>query len=239
MLFRSDYSTYVNQLSTFLEIDSTDVNFQAALANIIDDSEQRIYRELDLLDTVVRDSSAALISGNRSFTLPSTLGRFVVTEEINVITPAGTTPDNGTRNSLVPSSREMLDMLYPSVTGATVPTYWAPITSQQIIVGPWPDAAYQVEVVGTIRPTSLSSTNSTTLLTQFFPDLFFAGSLVMAQGYMKNFGAMSDDPKAAMSWQSHYDQLIQSAQVEQQRKRLASQGWSPKQPAPIATPPRT
>ena len=209
-----DYSTYVNQLSTFLEIDSTDVNFQAALANIIDDSEQRIYRELDLLDTVVRDSSAALISGNRSFTLPSTLGRFVVTEEINVITLAGTTPDNGTRNSLVPSSREMLDMLYPSVTGATVPTYWAPITSQQIIVGPWPDAAYQVEVVGTIRPTSLSSTNSTTLLTQFFPDLFFAGSLVMAQGYMKNFGAMSDDPKAAMSWQSHYDQLIQSAQVE-------------------------
>lgn len=235
-----DYSTYVNELSTFLEIGSTDVNFQAALANIIDDSEQRIYRELDLLDTIVRDSSAALSAGVNSLTLPSTLGRFVVTEEINVITPVGTvSPDSGTRNSLVPSSREMLDMLYPSATGATVPTYWAPITTQLVIVGPWPDAAYQVEVVGTIRPTSLSSTNNTTLLTQYFPDLFFAGSLVMAQGYMKNFGAMSDDPKAAMSWQSHYDQLMQSAQVEQQRKRLASQGWSPKQPAPIATPPRT
>lgn len=235
-----NYSTFVANLANFLVLSSTDVNYQNALSNIVDDTEQRIYRELDLLNTVVRDSSAALTAGARLFTLPSTLGTFVVTEELNVITPAGTTnPDSGERSALVPASKEMLDFLYPSSIGSAAPLFWAPITDGTVIVGPWPNAAYQVEVVGTIRPTPLSTSNVTTLLTQYFPDLFFAGSLVVANGYLKNFGAMADDPKAAITWQSHYDQLMQSAQTEEARKKLQSQGWSSKQPAPLASPPRT
>lgn len=236
------YDTYVTSIANLLPSPGTaqDPGLVAVLPNVIDDAEQRIYRDLDLMDTSVRDNSAALTSGNRNFTLPSSLGTFIVTEELNVITPVGTSnPENGTRNALVPASTEMLNMLWPSVSGSTVPQYYAMVNQGLVIVGPWPDASYQVEVVGTIRPPALSSTNTTTRLTVFFPDLFLAASMVFLSGYQKNFGAAVDDPKMAVTWESHYNALLQSAQTEEARKKYTSQGWSSQQPAQIATPPRT
>jgi len=192
----------------------TDANFQAMLPSAIDDAEQRLYRTLDLLNTITRDSSAALTAGNRNFTLPSSIGTFVVTEQINVITPFGTSnPDSGTRNPLLPTSKEFLDATWNSVTGSTVPQYFAMITQGQIIVGAWPDQSYQVEVVGTIRPAPLSSTNVTTLLSWYFPDLFVAASMVFVSGYQKNYGMQGDDPKQAVNWEAHYQALLQSAEV--------------------------
>jgi hypothetical protein len=234
------YTQFVSSLSNLMVVPSTDPGFNTDLPNIIDDAELRCYRDLDLLNTIVRDSSSAVSTGTRTFNLPSSLGTFVVTEEINIITPSGiSNPENGTRNALVPASKEMLDVLWPSSTGSTVPTYFAMITQTTVIFGPWPDAAYQAEVVGTIRPTALSSTNATTLLSQYFPDLFLAASMVRAAGFMKNYGSAVDDPRQAITWQSHYTDLLNSSKVEEARKKFTSQGWSPKEPAPLATPPRT
>lgn len=232
------YSTYVSTLSTLLVVSSSDADFQTVLPSIIDDAELRIYRDLDLLNTSTR-STTTLTAGNRNLTLPSYNGTVVVCDEINVITPVSTQPDSGTRNQLVPASDELLNALWPSVTGSTVPQYWAMVNQDSVILGPWPDAAYTVEVVHTIRPNSLSTTNTTTLLSVYFPDLFVAASMVFGAGYQKNFGAAVDDPKMALTWESHYQQLLQGAQVEEARKTFTSQGWSDKQPAPLATPPRT
>lgn len=233
------YTTYVSSLANLLVVPSGDAGFQAALPNIIDDAEQRIYRELDLLNTQVR-ATGTLTAGARTFSLPSTQGTFVVTDEINVITPAGTTnPESGTRNSLVPTSEEMLNALWPSVAGSTVPQYFSMLNQDSIIVGPWPAAAYTVEVVGTIRPNALSSSNMTTLLSVYFPDLLIAASMIFACAFQKNFGAAVDDPKAAVTWESHFQELLKSAQVEEDRKRFTGPGWSSKEPSPLATPPRT
>jgi len=229
------YSQYVTDLANMLVVPQTDPNFVTVLPNIIDDSEQRIYRELDLLSTIVRDSSGTLTANSRSFTFPQ---HFVVSESLNVFTPSGTTMN---RYQLVPTSREFLDALWPNETAATtpsVPQYYAMITDQQIIVGPPPDANYSIEVVGTVRPTPLSVSNPTTYLTLYLPDLFFAASLVFAAGYLQNYGAMVDNPQQAMSWETHYKTLLESANVEENRKKYAAQAWSPKQPAPLATPPR-
>lgn len=233
------YTQYVNSLANLLVVPAADLGFQAVLPNIIDDAEQRIYRELDLLNTSV-SATGTFTAGTRMFNLPSTQGTFVVTEQINVITPAGTTnPESGTRNQLVPASEEMLNALWPSVAGSTVPQYFAPQEQDRIIVGPWPAAAYTVEVLGTIRPNALSSSNMTTLLSVYFPDLLIAASMIFASGYQKNFGSMVDDPKAAVSWESHFQQLITSAKTEEARKKFTGPGWSSKEPSPIATPPRT
>lgn len=233
------YSTYVTTLAGLMVIPVGNDAFLVDLPSIIDDAELRCYRALDLLNTSVRDSSAAMTAGNRNFSLPSTLGTFVVTQEVNVITPAGTSnPDSGTRNALVPASDEMLNMLWPSVTGSTVPQYFAMVDQGLIIVGPWPAAAYQVEVVGTIRPQALSSTNATTLLSVYFPDLMIAASMVRASGFQKNYGAAVDDPKQAVTWESHFQELLRGASVEEARKQFEGPGWSPKQPEPTASPPR-
>jgi hypothetical protein len=234
------YSQYVTSLANLLVVETTDGGFVTDLPNIIADAELRIYRDLDLLDTSTRDSSAALTAGNRNFTFPSANGTFVVTDELNVITPAGTTnPELGTRNSLVPTSEEHLNNLWPSAAGSTVPQYFAMVDQGLAIVGPWPDAAYQVEAVGTIRPTPLSASNTTTILSVYFDDLFMAASMVRATAYQKNYGQGADDPKMGVTWEQHYQVLKTSADIEEMRKKFEGPGWSSKDPSPIATPART
>ena len=237
------YTTFTTTLANFLVIPIGDANFVQALPAIIDDSEQRAYRDLDLLNTVTRDSSVALVAGNRNYNQTSSVagnGPFLVTQELNVITPAGTTnPESGSRNSLLPVTKEMLDFLYPSSTGSGVPKYYAPISQNSFVVGPWPDAAYTVESVGTVRPAPLSQTNTTTLLSTYFPDLFLAAGLAIGAGYLKDFGAATDDPQSGMSWEKKYISQLKSAQTEEARKKFQAQGWGTLSTGPEATPPRT
>lgn len=236
------YTQFVTDLANFIVVPTSDPAFMQALPRIIDDAEQRLYRELDLLATRVT-AIAAFTAGNRNLTLPTPSGgngNFVVVEQMNAVTPAAQTdPDLGTRVPMSPVSKDVLDMLWPSSAGAGVPTMFAPVNQQDWVVGPWPDAAYTVEVVGTIRPAALSVSNPSTLLTQYLPDAFFAAALVMSAGYQLNFSAGGDNPAAGMTWESHVKTLIDSAKVEELRKKFGSEGWTSKEPDRIATPPRT
>lgn len=233
------YNTFVTSLANLITVQPTDAGYIQALPNIIDDAEQRLYRELDLLSTVVT-ATGQMTTLNRNFTLPTTSGTFVVVEEMNAITPAGVTnPELGTRVPMLPASKEYLDVVYPSNAGAGIPLYFAPINQQGWILGPWPDSGYTVEVVGTIRPAPLSSSNQTTFLSQFLPDVFLAAATVFSAGYQQNFSSMGDNPAQSVTWESHVEKLLESAKIEEIRKKFGSQGWSSKSPDPIATPPRT
>ena len=184
-------------MANMLVVPVSDTGYVTALPNIIDDAEQRIYRELDLLQTVVTDSSATVTAGQRVANLPS---GFVVINNINLISPAGTTdPNAGTRNPLLPVSVDYLNFAYPSSSVQGLPSYFAMRTQSSIIVGMAPDGAYTMEVSGTQRPAPLSATNQTTFLSVNLPDLFLAASMVFACGYQKNFSAMSDQPQSAVS----------------------------------------
>ena len=233
------YNQFTADLANFIVVPVTDAAFVLALPNIIEDAEQRLYRELDLLSTRVT-ATGALTANDRRFSLPTSNGTFVVTEQFNAITPYTTTdPDLGTRNPLTPCSKEVLDALWPSATGAGVPTLFAPVSQEEWIVGPWPDQAYTIEVVGTIRPAPLSSSNQTTFLSTYLPDVFFAAALVMAAGYQLNFSAAGDNPASGMTWEGHVEKLLTSAKKEEFRKKFGSEGWTSKEPSPLATPPRT
>ena len=228
------YSSYVTSLANLLVVPTSDTGLQTVLPNVIDDAEQYLYRELDLLNTVQTDTSASLTAGNRNFVLPSSVATFVVTKQINISAPA-TLPDNGTRTALTPASMEMLNMLWPSVSGSAAPQYFAMVNQNSIIVGPWPDQAYTVEVVGTFRPQALSSTSVTTLLSWYFPDLMIAASMVFAAGYQQNFGASVDNPQMAANWMGHVKELLTSAKTEEARKRLSEHGvkeMTPPMPEP-------
>lgn len=233
-----NYTQYQAALSLETVIPATNADFIAILPTIIDLAEQRIYRELDLLSTIVRDTSGVLTANSRNFTLPQGSGRFVTTQGFNVFTPVNTTT---LRNQLTPASRDYLDSVWPSEAAATtpsVPVSFAMITDQTIIVGPPPDAAYVMEVIGTIRPAPLSSTNATTFLSLYLPDLFFAASMVAMSGYMRNFGSQADDPKMAQSWDQQYEAFKSSALIEEVRKKWQAQSWSSQSLSPVATPPR-
>src|ERR1700760_2877800 len=74
---------------------SNDPNFNNILPRIIDDAEQRIYRELDFLAQRTTDYSTTLTANSRTAALP-TATLFVVVEGVNVITPVtAATPAQG------------------------------------------------------------------------------------------------------------------------------------------------
>lgn len=234
-----DYPTYISQTSNLMVIGSTDASFQTMAPGMIDYAENRIYRDLDLLATRVTNTSASLSSGVRSVALSTTSGTILVVENVNVITPSTATATTGTRIPLTFTSRDFIDNVYPSGQAATgTPLFCAMVSNTTLLFGPSPDAAYPIEVVGTIRPTVLSSNNSSTILTQMLPDLFIAASMVFASGYMRDFGAQADNPQQAAAWEGQYTTLFKSANVEELRKRYMSEGWTNQTPSPVASPPR-
>lgn len=230
------YDTYTSALTVLMVTSTADSNFVAIEPSIIDYAEQRIYRELDLLDTTVT-VAGTLNSSTKTFALPTTAGSPIVTQYVKVFTPVGTTSSNSSATTIVltPTSREFIDVAYPSVTAySTVPRYFATLSSSLISLGPAPNLNYGMEWVGTIRPTALSSTNQTTLLTTYVPDLFMAASMVFASGYMRNFGSQADNSQMAQSWESQYQILKGSASIETLRQKFDSWGWTSENPSPVA-----
>ncbi len=233
------YTTYVSQLSNLMVVSSTNAEFQIFLPGCIDYAEQRMYRETDLLATRVTDVSGLLTPNVRTFSFPTAQGTFLVIEEINVFTPVGAGNSSGTRNPLVMVAKEFIDTIYPSAQSNTgLPQFMAMVANTTVILGPSPDSSYSVAVVGTVRPTPLSSTTTSTILTTMLPDAFMAASMVFASGYQRDFGGQSDNPAQSASWESEYSKLMQSVNSEEMRKKHQSQGWTSQQPNPIATPPR-
>lgn len=239
-----NYNQFVSQIANLIVVSSNDANFQTMLPGMIDYGEQRIYRELDPLRVQITDSATSLSSGNRNFTVPNSSisalpGSYIIVDNINVITPSSMTAATGSRVQLTPTSREFIDIAYPSGQNATgVPEFFAMASDTQVILGPAPDLPYPVEIIGVQRPAPLSASNSSTFLTQYVPDLFIAGCMVFASGYMRDFGQQADNPQMGASWESQYNKLFASAQVEQLRAKFQSQGWTSDSPSPIATPQR-
>jgi len=216
------YTTYKTALATLMVVPESDSDFVAILPSIIDYAENRCYQDLDLLSTTVRQSSGSLTANSRSFTSsnPSS-GTWVTIQGMNVLTPVGSTTANGTRNPVMPASLRLIDFLYPTETasGTSVPALYAMIGDNSFVVGPAPDAAYAVEVIGQVRPTALSVSNTTTILSTYFPQLLITSSMIFASGFQKNFSAASDDPQTPIGWEAQYKKLLVSAQTEEVRKK--------------------
>lgn len=236
-----NYATYVTTLANIAAYSETDADFVQILPSVIDYAEGRIYRETSLLSTTVANSSATILANTRTFTLPTSVGTFSVVDGINIITPSGSDISTGTRNPLVAASREIIDMFWPSAVSAAstdLPSMFAMLTDQTIIVGPPPGSNYTVEVIGTIKPTALSATNTTTYLATNFPELLLAASMVFITGFKANFGAQADNPQQAMSWEGQYKALLEGINLIDAQARFAAASWTSKTPEPLTAAPR-
>jgi len=231
------YNDYVTQISTLAVVSPSDSAFVTILPQMLTYAENRIYRDLDFLSTTQSLTGYQFTIGSRTLVIPAS--NFVTVQQINVITPATVSvPNSGTRNTLLPTTKEFIDNVYPSSSGAGVPSYFAMFDQSTILVGPWPDATYTVEVVGTYRPASLSAANTTTFISLYLPDLLIMASMIYVSGYQRNFGRANDDPQMAVSYEGQYKALMQGAMIEEARKKFQSSGWTSMSPSPIATPTR-
>lgn len=230
------YSQFVTQLAQLAVVDPNDVNFQAILPMAISYVENRMCRELDFLFTVTSDTTQQIAPGQRLVQYATS--PFVTIQQVNVITPSGAVGSNGVRNPLLPVAKEYIDAVYPSLTGAAVPQCFAMLNQTSFIIGPWSDNTYTIEIVGTIRPDSLSATNTTTFISTYLPDMMLMGAMVYISGYQRNFGKMSDDPQMAVSYEAQYQALKGGAYVEEARKKFQASGWTSMSPPVAASPSR-
>jgi hypothetical protein len=223
-------------------VEENNADFLKILPQMITYAENRMYRDIDFLFTSEASTSYSVSLNSRTITLPVPAlggGTLVVTEQINLITPAGTSnPNLGTRVPLTPTTKEFLDAVYGDSTLTGQPQYWVPFNDNIFFVGPYPDANYTVEIVGTYRPQSLSATNTTTFISLNLPDLFIMVSMIYASAYQRNFGRANDDPQMAVTYEGQYQALLKGAMVEEARKKFEASGWSSQGPAPVATPTR-
>jgi hypothetical protein len=216
------YTTYQSALVTQIPSLASDPNFQTILSVCIDYAELSINRDLQFL--VMRGSLplGSTTGGTATVSVPTTV---VVLEALGY--GAAVTP-------ITASSRDYILSVYGGATQGP-PKYYAAIggasgadwvPAQAVLLGPVPDQAYPITAYCTQRQAPLSATNTTTFISQNLPDLFWAASMIYLAGYNRNFGAMSDDPRQAVSWEAEYARLLKGAQVEEASKRFRADGSS-------------
>jgi hypothetical protein len=239
-----NYDAVLKNLQTLLEIplNQEDENFSRIVPLMFQYADNRIYRELEFLATTAV-APGTLTALNRETLLPSTV---LVLRQMSVMVPTGSSRVGGVlrphtaRKVLEPISSEMLDMIwsgsrYDSNFDAMMPTPPG-VPQKYAIVGnstatlpqtlsysihlmPVPDKAYAVEYFGVIRPALLSAVNTETFLSVNYADLFCAACMVFASGYQRDFGAQSEDPAKAVSWNGMYEALRASALLESGRMK--------------------
>lgn len=237
-----DYAGFKKQIATMAVVAEDDPAFLTILPQAITYAENRIYRDLDFLFTSISNTGFRLREGERTLTIPA--DTFVVPEQMNLIVPMDVLrQDAGARIPLLEVTREFLDGFCSNPNVSNVPQYFAVIGNPRgditYMVGPFPDANYQVELVGTIRPESLSEDNDTTYISLYLPDLMVMASMVYVAGYQRNYGAtQANDPQQPVSYESQYMTLLRGAMSEEFRKKAEAAAWSTKTNAMIATPSR-
>jgi hypothetical protein len=239
-------NSYVAQIATMAVVEPADTNFLTILPQAITYAENRMYRDLDFLHTSV-SLTFPLVAGSRNLSIGGIGGSdypFVVSEQINIVTPSSVTDPNdplATRNPCLSVTKEFIDQVYGSSAPANrgVPKYFVPFNDNLYYVAPTPDEAYTVEVVGTYRPNSLSATNLTTFISLYLPDLFIMASMIYVSAYQRNFSSASgNDPQMPVTYETQYQTLLKGATIEEARKKFESSGWSSQGPTPVATPSR-
>jgi hypothetical protein len=117
------------------------------------------------------------------------------------------------------------------------------LNNSRALVAPTPDANYVVEYQGTYRPARFydvagfdpgnpvgqqyaNNPQATTFLSTWMPDLLLSASMVFGTAYQKNWSAMGDDPRQALSWMKHFNDQIMVVSSEEFRKKMMGWNWT-------------
>lgn len=247
------YNGYVSQIATMAVVETTTVSgvvegvdaaFNSIIPQMLNYAELRIQRDLDLLPSQTSRNYTLTIGNNQ---LQIDVDDFVTLQTVQI-------NQGGNTFTLLPVTKEVLQNVYGSSGSTGRPIYFAMYggdlstggnTYNNIIVGPYPNAAYNLTITGTVRlPTlyqnavaPLASTG-TTFISTYLPDLLIQASMIYIAQYQRNFGQASNDPAMGPTYELQYQNLLKTAIVEEARKKYSAAAWSSMSPAVAATPSR-
>jgi hypothetical protein len=217
-------------------------DFAVALPQATNYAEGRIYKEFGgLRATRQQNTSLQTTPNSRVISLTGMSnpngGPIIVPERFALF--GGNLPG---RVQFDRASLDMIDLIWPQQTIVLAPNVldfqlrlWDLVDDHTIVIAPTPDAAYIVEITGLFAPTPIGPgnesptplTTTSTYLSQTYPELLVAGCMVwLCGGLLHNFGAASDNPARAMSWEATFRSLMDLA-IEEEIRR---QGLAPNRP---------
>ena len=158
----------------------------SVLSRIIQNAENKIYREVDS-DEERFFATSQLVIGNRYVTIPQDL-RFIRYVQL--------TDSNGNQFYLEQRDTSFMSEFYttPGTSSVDIPRYYGNWDAEFWVVAPTPDKAYTItlaynkepiSITNTTEPTAAPAATNGTYLSNKYQDVLLYASLVNSYGYLK------------------------------------------------------
>jgi hypothetical protein len=200
------YTELVQKIRDYTEVDAN-VLTSTIIDGFIENAEFRILRDVDS-DNNRRYATANLITSQRYINTPADL---LIIRSAQIIDSDGSSQPNN-RDFLQFRDTSFMSEFNPTeATG--VPKYYSLWDEQKIVVAPTPDATYTIQLNYILKDPGLSATNTTTYLSQNFPNGLLYACLVEAYGFLKGPIDM------LQLYDKKYNEAVKGFSIEQMGRR--------------------
>jgi len=200
------YAELKQKIKDYTEVNAN-VFTDTILDGFINDAELRILREVDS-DNNRKYASANLVLNTRFIDTPDDL---LIVRSAQIVDSDGTaSADN--RDFLQYRDTNFMSEYNPK--GETgVPKYYSYWDENTLVFAPTPDATYTIQINYILKTLGLSSTNTTTYLSQKFPNGLLYACLVEAYGFLKGPIDM------LQLYDKKYQEAVKGFSIEQMGRR--------------------
>ena len=200
------YTELVQKIRDYTEVDSN-VLTSTIIDGFIENAEWRIQRDTDS-DYQRQYQTANLISGQKFINLPSP---YSIVRSVQIFTSTDTSL-SGDRSYLEVRDTSFISE-YNNTNATGFPKYYANWYEDTIAFAPIPDNTYSIQVNYILKPPQLSATNTTSYLSQYFPNGLLYACLVEAFSFLKG-------PNDLLQlYEGKYKQVVEGFSIEQMGRR--------------------
>jgi len=200
------YTELVQKIRDYTEVDAN-VLTSTIVDGFIENAEFKILREVDS-DNNRRYATANLITSDRFISRPAGL---LIVRSAQIIDSDGSSQPNN-RDFLQYRDTSFMSEFNPTeATG--VPKYYSLWDEERIVVAPTPDATYTLQLNYILKDPGLSATNTTTYISQNFPNGLLYACLVEAYGFLKGPIDM------LQLYDKKYNEAVKGFSIEQMGRR--------------------
>ena len=201
------YAELVQKIRDYTEV-SSNVLTSTIIDGFIEDAEFRIFRDVDS-DNNRRYATASLVAGQRYIDIPDN-ALVIRSAQITDIDP-NTSP--ATDRGLMEYRDTNFMAEYNPTDSQGTPKYWSYWDQNTIVFAPVPDQAYTLQLNYILKDSGLSSTNTTTYLSLYFPNGLLYASLVEAFSFLKGAADL------LQLYEGKYKQAVEGFTIEQMGRR--------------------
>ena len=201
------YTELLQKIRDYTEVGST-VLSDTICNGFINDAEFRILREVDS-DNNRRYATASLVVGQRYIDVPDDCLIIRSAQIVDADPDAVPTTDR-----VIIEYRDTNFMLeYNPLDTQGRPKYFGYWDNNTIVFAPVADKEYKIQINYILKPAGLSSTNTTTYLSTYFPNGLLYACLIEAYSFLKG------PTDLLQLYEGKYKQVIEGFSVEQMGRR--------------------